>query len=173
MSRTCRPLNLRIHQDRSFFRESTFGDGNCFFHTIAKCLGGSTYEDGMQVKRKIFESDESYRKFMKKRGFEDLAPSLNHVRKDGTFADDFTISYSAYRIDFSIIILVSSKEGYLYNFKKTVRDKKPVLMIAWINRCHFEPIGEEIQDGPDRFIFDKSDPVIQGLLKRISNQGCE
>ena len=172
--------------NRGFFngkykRIYTFGDGSCFFHAIAILINGDytllskkeKIQYGHDLRAKIMDKD-LYTQFLKQTGFVNLCVSPSDSLKSHVQADEAIINFTANRLNINIIILVSPTEKYI----REVDASQPYMLIAWLNRSHFEPITylkkstfayqcgiPEIEVEKHHYLIDSNDPILSHLKK--------
>ena len=144
----------------------TYADGSCFFHSLAMVLYGKAYQDldtklqiqlGHKLRECLFEDDE-YRAFLEEHGFLNVPTIVqpHDALEPGIQADEAMINFTAKRLNFNICILVNPTEKYV----RDVDNSQPWILIAWINRMHFEPIV---------YVHDYSTFAVKNELLNISD----
>ena len=136
-------------EDTHFVRFYVFGDGNCFFHTIAFLLNFNNYRYVTNSKfqqhlgnvlRKQIVRRSQWNRFLDMTGFTDVAPSYETVVSRTYYADDFVYNFVSRRIGMAIVVLSSMTEIFSTHNLSTLDPTYPILLIAWLQNVHFEPI---------------------------------
>ena len=163
----------------------TYGDGSCFFHSLAIVLFGKIYAEatkkdqlkvGHMLRDVIVDVDE-YTKFLKAQGFLQVPGVVqpHEAESIGTHADEALINFTAKRLNINLCILVSPTEKYVREVDTTA----PWAILAWIKRFHFEPIVykelsffsvltalDELPELPKKhYLVESTDPMIVWLKK--------
>ena len=166
-------------------RVYTYGDGSCFFHSLAIVLFGQVYaeaskKDQIEVGHKLRDvivDEEEYTNFLRAQGFLHVPGVVqpHEAGQVGTHADEALINFTAKRLNLNLCILVSPTEKYV----REVDEQAPWAILAWIKRFHFEPIVyqelssftaetglEELPELPKKhYLVEPTDPMIVWLKK--------
>ena len=163
-------------------RVYTYGDGSCFFHSLAVTMYGKAYEElkkkeqvelGHMVRQRILE--EGYREFLEEQGFLGIEGVVQpeEAGQVDVQADEAIINFAAKRLNLNLCILVSPTEKYV----REVDSTKPWILLGWIKRMHFEPIvyvneystfaveNDLINVSDQHYMLACSDPMVKWIKK--------
>ena len=148
----------------AFQRLRTAADGNCFYHSVASALNFDRYRTA-SARRKTVLAASLRRKvitrahwtaFVAERKWDDefmatldeygerVFPTFEEAVVPSYHANEFLWRLTASVLEVSIVVLKSPEEIYVTPDEGDLYE--PVILIAWINDCHFEPI---VQVGSD------------------------
>lgn len=145
------PLNHSLFNG-TFARIATIADGSCFFHSIVTIFNINSSRTcdnlkvlqsyGLQLRKEII-TPERWNSFISDRDYKDLAPPFQIVIQPQYHACDFVYNFTAEELGIIIIVLKGMKEIYsTHDLSNPDFANRPVVLLAWIARSHFEPIIE-------------------------------
>lgn len=174
------------HEGR-FGRVGTIGEGSCFFHSVAFALNRDNYSklDDDAKKKMVYAWRKSFAD-----SFTQQDHDLLRIRKKydlvkkrmempTEWADESIIRYVAHKLNMNIIFMdMRTKTAFCGIHNEAVLygsgDKSiPTVLVAWVNRQHFESIVRI--DGPTtlRTLFSETDAhdrsMIQHLMQTYSD----
>ena len=125
-------------------RAPVAGDGSCFWHAAACALnymGFRGHSPRMQVaigrefRRRLFADRDRWETFLRDRGYEGMAPDIDQMRDETTYADDFSMNFTADVLGIRITVLVNATERLRYG-----PAGEPHIVMVWLDNGHFEPV---------------------------------
>lgn len=194
-----------------FFRFGVAGDGSCFFHSLCASINYMSYleddaEDGrrsrvvMEMRRKLWEDMmpkvwEAFTSVLapaiRARLIDGARRSYASVRGnliDPTFwADELLIRYVSWIMHLNVVFL-DDVGGTMYcgveNMGGGEDVRLPTMVVAWVGRAHFEPIGVTTDDentcvaedgktcvhGKFLFMPGKDDAVVDHIVQAYAAQ---
>ena len=179
---TILPQNLRDKLGDKWVRTGVFGDGSCFFHSVATVLQACQPTDkscGHRFRTKDlqrFLTRENWEAFWKTKGidpipsFEKAKTTLPKTSGRGAWAYD------------ALIVFCLEQAGYNYIFFDARQGKpfcgvfgelvgKPTIVILWLDRSHFEPMGFMEDDGSVTYLFPHAHPQVS-FLRETYQKNC-
>jgi hypothetical protein len=189
-------VGLYFDGSDQYRRYGVHDDGSCFFHTIcaAKNIGG--YRDkgaeerkriGRQFRNKIRSriSKQNWNAIWSRRGVTkegQRVPEVETIRdmlgNHTTWADVYIILYVMDKMNLNMIFFDMHANGIYCGVRGLQSDKQDSVLVAWVNRAHFEPIfraaGEEdlAKGDVDLFLYPPNDPFICALMDRYHSELC-
>ena len=181
---------------KQYHRYGVHDDGSCFFHTIcaAKDIGGyrsKSLEErkriGRQFRRRVRMkiSKQNWDAIWKRRGVTKEGKRLPEVStikemlgNHTTWADVYIILYVMDKMNLNMIFFDMSSESIYCGVRGLKADKQNSVLVAWVNRAHFEPIfratnkQEQKRGTVDLFLYPSSDPFVRSLMKRYHSELC-
>jgi hypothetical protein len=140
------PSNLKV------VRVGVLGEGSCFFLSVCAALNKQNFlskDEGTQ--RKIGNEfrcnyfDTTIQKHWQKYGYNSQNDAKQKFCNPSTWADASTFKLVADQLHHRIIVIntdaVTSGEGFPLHCECFGNDTLPLLVILWVNQCHFEPVG--------------------------------
>ena len=192
-ARAQRRLYHELFQYGRYVRLFTIGDGSCFFHAVAAALnmGGdrdkSTEEQrwiGHALRARIaatypafLESlDQTFRDATDTHGRR-IFPTTDAVRDPGTDAGEVLWRLTARELGLTVVVCEAPGRSYVTPDEAHRRPDR-TLLIAWVNRNHFEPIlataaasnaGPPMSTDPPpadglRGVYSKRAPVVRSFV---------
>lgn len=179
-----------------YHRYGVHDDGSCFFHTIcaAKNIGGyrsKSSEERMRIGRQFRRrvrmkiSKQNWDAIWRRRGVTKEGKRLPEVEtiqemlgNHTTWADVYIILYVMDKMNLNMIFFDMSADSIYCGVRGLKTDKQASLLVAWINRAHFEPIfrasseWEKKKGVGDLFLYPSSDPFVRSLMKRYHSELC-
>ena len=175
-----------------FVRYGVHGKGTCFFHSVCAACNFDNYlgrprKDQLAIGRKFrcdFTrqlTDEQWQKFLKKQGLplsggQDAAAMRRKFCESGEWADETMIRYVSDRLGLNMVF-VDVDGNRMYCGVKGQPKQQPTLVVLWLARSHFEPLGLVVkpkQPGKAhvQFLFDpvKDAGIVRGVMETYGAQ---
>lgn len=188
-----------------FFRMGVLGDGSCFFHSLCTAIdfmgyvseeessGGHRQRITMEMRRQFAEDMQkgTWNSFVKSmhpevraRVLDGTGRTLETVRAnmlDPTFwADELLIRFVSWIMHLNVIFL-DDMGDQLYcgveNMSKGDNLTLPTIVVVWVGRSHFEPVGVLLDQSRDRevvakFVFTpgEDDAIVKHIVRAYREQ---
>lgn len=179
--------------DHKYRRFGVHDDGSCFFHTICAACNirgyrSKTREDkakiGRQFRKKIRNkiSKQNWDTIWSRRGVTKSGKRLPEIEtiKDmlsdhKTWADVYIILYVMDKINLNMIFFDANSNSIYCGVRGLQSDHQNSVLVAWINKAHFEPIyriGSNNDDKEDTFMYSSDDAFVRQLMQRYHSEHC-
>jgi hypothetical protein len=171
-------------------RVGTIGEGSCFFHSLCFAMNKDGYPALTESdKKKLVHAwrcktfgdactKEAFKKHSKNQTEAAFKTFKKKLCNPTTWADETMIRFASELTDTNIVFLdLRNKETYcgLHHDKVLhgTADPVPTIVVAWVNREHFEPIVR-IADasGTLHTMFDTDDSMVRHLMGAYKSK-CE
>jgi hypothetical protein len=147
------------------------GDGNCAFYALSSSLNYLGYRDhdlrtqvriGRSLRERILaDRDDEWNTFIKERGFEGLAPSLESLRPPHVYVDDWLLNFVAWLLGLRVIVLTGTE-------RLEFGDGDLCVTLAWFQASeHFESVVCRLSEPRDA----AEDDAIREIVRRIASKG--
>jgi len=164
------PPSVATHfpPNSAFVRYGTHGDGTCFFHSVCAARDEQGYLNasckqqqniGRQFRRDFTQhvTDAVWKEFTK--GDKDaVSPeqARHNFRDSKLWANQPMIQFVASIMKLNLLFIDEESSGLYCGVHGQPND--PMIMILWVNRSHFEPVGvcRAVREGETgvQFVFD-------------------
>ena len=129
---------------RYWVRLPVAGDGNCFFYSLACSLNYTNYRDrstehqvmiGRNLRERVFNGrEQQWDKFLRERGFTDMAPVFADIIPCNVYVCDFVLNFVAWLLDLRIVVLAGDE-------RLQFGDGPACVFLAYFdNAKHFESV---------------------------------
>ena len=168
------PLQTQLKNDTNWVRTGVYGDGSCFFHSLATATGRCRPKDkecGHQFRLQSLDGIltlENWTDFWTRKNIDPI-PSFDKAERTLPLLN----GRKAWAYD-ALIVFCLEKLGYNYIFLDSTTSKpfcgvfaedlheRPTVVILWVDRSHFEPVGYR-ENGTITYIFSHDHPKIMEL----------
>ena len=178
-----------------YYRLHTLMDGNCFFHSLCTSLNYDHYRD-VSTRRKIILAKQLRQKILSRNHWNSFVatqdssllnatdnmgntifPTFEEANNPTYHADEFIWRFTAQILNIGIIVVKSPSE--IYVTPDNINDVQIVIIMAWINDCHFESIvtcasnNVKIPLPPIEYIYTNLQVLQKNNLAYLSQQPCK
>jgi len=164
-----------------FKRLYTFADGSCFFHSVAMALnldncmqktGNAKREVGLELRKKICSTyanyvaslDDDIRLAVDKEG-KCIIQSIDDACNPRVSAGEELWRLTSKFLCITIVVCESPGKSYITPDIKSDQPDKTIIL-AWINRNHFEPIIMIDKSGNSQGVFTKHSRIVKAIRRR-------
>jgi hypothetical protein len=181
--------NAHFGGDDRYMRYGVHEDGSCFFHAVCAAMNIRGYRNrplrersqiGKQFRKKIRKriSQSNWDRIWKRRGVTANGGRLPQVEtimemlgNHTTWADVYIILYVMDKININMIFFDLTTNDVYCGVRGVEAHNQRSVLIAWVNRSHFEPIYRSSAD-KDVFFYPSDDPFIRELMTRYASELC-
>ena len=176
-----------------FKRYGVHEDGSCFFHTICAAKNINDYRNrtheerakiGRQFRKKIRKrvSKQNWDSIWKRRGVTQSKGRLPEVEtikhmlgNHTTWADVYIILYVMDKININMLFFDLSSDSIYCGVRGLEAGNQDSILVAWVNRAHFEPIfrKHETDSDMDMFLYPSTDPFVKRIMARYDSELCK
>ena len=172
--------------DVSFVRYGVWGEGSCFFLSICAALNHKNYLHLPPAEQKRIGreyrcdfskhiTDERWNEFASQHGF-DMTPSQARrvFCNSKKWANQAMITFVSQVLGLNILF-IDTESSEIYCGVHGGSDE-PMIVVLWVARAHFEPIGVARGLGKDstavQFVFDpiKDAPIVDHIVNKYQAQ---
>ena len=178
--------------DSRYRRFGVHDDGSCFFHTICAACNiqgyrSKTHQDKAQIGRKFRKkirnkiSKQNWDTIWSKRGVTKSGTRLPEVETikemlsdHKTWADVYIILYVMDKMNLNMLFFDLNSNSIYCGVRGIQSDHQNSVLVAWINKAHFEPIyrTKSDNDSTDTFMYSSDDAFIRKLMKSYHSKHC-
>ena len=170
-----------------FVRYGTHGDGSCFFHSLSAAQNLQDYLTSTPAEQKRIGreyrckfskhiTDEKWNEFASQHGFTDMTPAQarRNFCNSKTWANQSMITFVSQMLGLNILFIDTDSSKLYCGVHGG--DDEPMVVILWVERAHFEPVGAARALAPDstavQFVFDpiKDSAVVDHIVNKYAAQ---
>ena len=173
--------------DIPFVRLGVWGYGSCFFLSVCAALNQKGYLTASSAEQKRIGNkyrcdfskhvtDERWNEFAVEHGITDMTPhqARRNFCNAKTWANEGMIRFVSQVLRMNILFIDTDASKLFCGVHGD--SKEPMIVVLWVKRSHFEPVGACRQLGKDKtavqFVFDpeKDADVVNHIVEKYQGQ---